>query len=791
MQQNFDPEQISTKAQELKLMYFAEAVRHISTEQSASCFQIPVFGGMKAGKSTLIANLLECDQAFLPPGILEATAKNVRVQFGFAAARKVVDEVGNETLVETDEAWDSLIRGLEATPNPTDKLVLDLPNTELRDLNMVMIDTPGNNTLDNHKAIETLKALTDSQLGIYCLRATENMCGSDLAFIKAAADYLDNYIFVITRIDETGASSVSDASVAQQVEYTRKRLAELKIVPLAVVAVSSKIAEKSKSGLPELKQTIRDQIIRSGEALRIAYLKKQILKIARGKLQNVENELTLLDKNLSTEKEEFFRQISLLKAKLIDTSLEKKQAGRKLQISLEQKRLMLEKKISSSASAALASLKEKINGIDSARELEETAKLMLMTTLDTWRKEVKTLLEQFADSSDEMISEAASVFLHNIQNHIHNELHVDFKVNLANPEQYSVSEAMTGELDRLEQERQQLLQNIQQIQEEIQESNDSIPELTQTLAAAKEQLDSMHYEPVMEKKRFGTVSGGAKDILSTVGTVSDWLLLLTPIPMSKLKWLNKLKYGKAIGNIIKNTNKIIRVKNKWIGRTLKLIPGVEKVAETGWLQTFVSVFSVEHWASELGEIIDKANTQTMTVENEEVRQKFQEETAAYRQQIHDLQSELQLKTGILEKKSQQLREMERQNQSITMEYRQLEEEIQQVKEEMERQKGKEILYNGKKQLFAQAYNLLGDRNSAVMAPVFQKLEQAFTKAQTTLEPQLMRQIDDTIEALNRHIDDSEINYNVSKADLEDKQELLRRQYDFFAWLTAQEQTIND
>lgn len=723
---------------------FAARIQSIVGQSKTDTFRLPVLGGMKAGKSTLLSRLFACESSFLPPGVLEATARSVRISYGFAASRKIVHADDSETLVDDDAEWDGLVRGKTTSLLSHDLLSVELPNDFLRDGGVVVYDTPGNNTVDGVKEDEMWSALSGSQLAIYCLRATAMLTKSDLQFLKTALPQIRNFIFVVTRIDEAGISDANSLQAKELVDYVASRLAEeFPVQPVATVAVSSSL-EGEDSGIPALSRLILSTLKSKGDALRESIVRLEIKSLAQNALPTVKNEIALIEKALQDGSEKIAERIGAFKSQLVETESEKNVAIRRLNTELASKKLGVKQEVAACGRSAVERVKSRIEAFKSSSEMESCSKGILLSEADRWREDVKAVVARMATAGDEALSAAASEFLTRIEGDAKRELNVDFQIVLADIDRYEVSSSLTHELEGLSRQGIDVQNEIASLEKEMQGDLSQLPELQQNLAAIKQQLSEIgEYKPQYIERQYGVGEDGAEGTLRKIGEIADWVLLFTPIPMSKLKWLSKLKYGKQICGMVKKANKVIRAKNTLFKNVGKTIPGLSRICD---------VFSVEHWAGKLGQLIDQGSAQTVMEEDLDFKRAYDEKVAPYLAAEQDTTARLQMLHQALNDKKQLLDLEKSRNDHVTSEIERLEREIAEQNRSLAAEKESERLSVGKRQLLERAMQLFQNSRSEFTTPVFEEIDRVFSESVKNLVEKLIQRMDATLSELRGKLD---------------------------------------
>lgn len=769
-------QEIVEEAKQIMPQTFLEKVQGIVSESQGALFKIPILGGMKAGKSTLLSKVLSCESAFLPPDVLEATARTVRIRYGFAASREIIHADGSDTPVDSDENWSAYVRGKADLSSQDDVLEVKLPDSFLRETGAVVCDTPGNNSVDGVKAEETWGAISGAQVALYCIRATSMLSKSDVDFLITALPQLKNFIFVVTRIDEAGIGDASSAQAKELVEYVRERLRKtFPVEPLAVVATSSRL-EGELSGVPALKELIVQTLRQKGTMLREAKIASALRELAEVVAARVENDLSLIKKADEEGAEEFAAKIGAFKSRLVEVEAEKTAAIRRLNVELANKKTRVKSEIAQASRAAVDRAKRRAESLTSAKALEDASAGILLSEADLWRQDVQNALTRFASDGNEILSAAAGDFLARLQQDAKRDLNIDFKIVLSDPGQYEVSEDRNRSLAEYENLRQSTLREIEALEQEMSAESEKIPEIQRNLMAVKEQLAAIgEYKPQYTERTI--TDNSAESTLSAVGEIIDWALLLVPIPMGKLQWLNKFKYAKQIKSVIKSANKAIRMKNTFFKNVGKSVPG---------MGSFLDALSVEHWTRKLGQVIDAGNARTVIEEDQDVKTAYQQQIAPFIEQEQIAQASLARIQDTLKAKEGLLLAQKAQAQFASDVAANLEREIAEQRKMLADEKERELLFAGRRQFVARATALFLCAQSELTLPVMQQLETVFAQCGGELSKQLAARMDATLADLRNQIEQTETLQRQDVSKVKENVDNLSAQLAFLETLTQED-----
>ncbi len=735
--------QIVEKLANVGLQKQSEELEVLAASQKGSHFRLPVMGGMKAGKSTLLAKLLQTDESFFPKDILEATARNIQVVAGPLAMRSYLAADGNRVVVQDDELWSQLVCGISSIQ--ASDLTIELSEPLLMENDLVFVDTPGNNTIDNSKATETWNALKDSQAGIYCLKATAFPEQTDLTFLQEAKYYLEDFIFVITRLDEAGCRDVHDELATHLVTKAQKRLSELGVKPLAILPVSSK-APMEVSGLPELRKCIQDIIRTRGTKLRAHQVCLKGSRVLEQTRKELHNELELLSKAAQTTQDQFREQRAAFESRLQELDSEKQNTLRRLKGKIESLKLQSLKEVSGLSEQTLERLEERLNAIQRYSDIAETGEAILRSEIDKWRQDAQVILERLPERVSELQVESSAEFCAQLQETLNSTMAVNLQIEIPPVEEDLNAQNYANTcLENIQKEKAELLEEIKKVQEELQNEGQLAPELEQKLKEAQQAVESLTYEPIydqVERKR----EGGATAFLKCLGGIADIAMIFTPI-----SWLSVLgKVGVAgklpkIAGLVKKGSQLSTA-----GKIITKRPGLPKPGTNP-----LEFLSLEHWGEKLGQMIDGASGsgEPEMVENQEHRMEYENTNAKLNAAVAKADSERR-QAEVRCRQMQSLKEeLERKNQQMDEEYKKVQKDLQTAQAEMRASGERKALLDWRQTAYAKANVLLFSKGSELLQPVRQGIEafsaNCVTQSSTDLEARLTVMTDQVTEQLKQ------------------------------------------
>ncbi|HSK02426.1 MAG TPA: dynamin family protein [Kofleriaceae bacterium] len=215
----------------------------------AERFHLVVLGEFNHGKSTFVNALLGAD--ILPTGITPTTASINHVVWAERAAARVMMASGESQPIDPTQLkeWVTVAGGRAAEVTYVE---LGYPSDLLRN-NVVLVDTPGVNDLNEQRAEVTYGYVPRADAVVFLLDAGQALKDSEREFLRSRVleSARDRLIFVLGKMDMLSADERTAV-----LDYVRGGLARLMPDPV-VFPLSAKDWAKTKdpaSGMPELMQ---------------------------------------------------------------------------------------------------------------------------------------------------------------------------------------------------------------------------------------------------------------------------------------------------------------------------------------------------------------------------------------------------------------------------------------------------------------------------------------------------------------------------------------------------------
>jgi GTP-binding protein EngB required for normal cell division len=243
-------QQLADVAEAVGMTTLARDIRNTRIPKlEAERFHLVVLGEFNHGKSTFVNALL--GQDVLPTGITPTTASINHVVYADTPRAHVKLLSGNETTIDPSQLKDWVtVAGGHA--DDVAFVELGFPSEMLKN-NVVLVDTPGVNDLNEQRAEVTYGYVPRADAVVFLLDAGQALKDSEREFLRSRVleSARDRLIFVLGKMD-----MLSPDERTAVLEYVKKGLAQITHDPI-VFPLSARDWSKSKdpsSGMPELIQ---------------------------------------------------------------------------------------------------------------------------------------------------------------------------------------------------------------------------------------------------------------------------------------------------------------------------------------------------------------------------------------------------------------------------------------------------------------------------------------------------------------------------------------------------------
>lgn len=262
---------------------------------------LTVLGEFNRGKSTFVNSLIGAN--ILPSGLTPTTSSINILKYSTNSYLKAFykNKSEKEFLLEKN-TFDSLdyenINYLEIGSN-SDFLK-----------NIIIVDTPGVNDINEQKLEVTYNYIPNSDAVIFLLDAEQILSKSEFNFLQSkilTAD-IDKIIFVINKIDNLELTPDSlNNPIEEVIEYTKNKLSNYFSNPIIIpysaknplkYIVDNNKAALEKTNYPNLLKAIEENILEKKEAILIDRTTNNIINLIKKNINDLELDKSLFIKNI-------------------------------------------------------------------------------------------------------------------------------------------------------------------------------------------------------------------------------------------------------------------------------------------------------------------------------------------------------------------------------------------------------------------------------------------------------------------------------------------------------------
>lgn len=388
----------SYEANEIKKL-----IQELSDDLHNDFNTVVVIGEFKNGKSTFINSLL--GQSLLPVDVTPTTATINAVMWGEEESLSVHRSDGNIERYElTKEALEEYVAEKDFDPDMIDYLKVMLPLAQLKEQNVVLIDTPGVNDLNTHRSEVTYKFIPKADVVLFLLDMTSPVRNTEKIFIKDSLldEGLDRIIYLANFLDH-----LEEDEVETTMSYIKDRLSEImggkevRLYPLSAQIAVDAVKDGNKellewSGLPKVKEAISSELAngdQTGE--RLKRYKQRIDKI----YQMIEKDIDQKNKLHSHSIDELNQSLSFIQESIEDKERNESKIRFYVEDRLNEFLLMINKSLKTFSDNLREDIKELIQGYKSA-DFKEFIEVQLPAFV---KKKCKRWIEDHLEQMNDLL----------------------------------------------------------------------------------------------------------------------------------------------------------------------------------------------------------------------------------------------------------------------------------------------------------------------------------------------------------------------------------------------------
>lgn len=617
---------------------------------------VAFLGKFSAGKSYLINQLIE-RPGLLPTKVTETTAIVTEVRKSteeYALAEKLS---GSQETLELSEIKNYIQgnNGIESI----EKLKVAVSGGSLPE-DMVLVDTPGRNTIHESHIKMSESAILDAEAAVYIL-STAGVSKEDLLYLKHISQLQPNLYFVLNKIDrllqQDEGEDLSDVILRLEDE-----LSNALSIPVTVYAVSA----LKGYGMDELRSEIFQNIAQNAQSLKQTAAEQRM----RGLIEKVKDHLvtelhfihTSMNKGeagLEEERAKIFANQEKIQRLIENDRLETMEKWREVRRNkrneLESRKIQLKQLL----------LKE-LGSIDSKAAAEKLA-LAIQDEMLSTRKEFidQTLSEMKEQSKHDLQLQIAEI------EKFTTDIHIP-KPSLEELEQYQQEQflKLAGEVESLQQKYQQLAE-VPEVEQDSALHQLQLQELQDELQMLKDKLDVPYVAQFVERE--SADANYYQEMLKGVGQLADIAVMFIPAAgQAKAGTKAALEAGKLAAK--EGTKQVIKesakAASKEIAKVVAKETGKEVAKKTGEqimkekAVKALKLLSFEGIGEKIGAAIDQNEAKSILVEDEEYRSQFYKQKYDIEQKFMQKKRDLNQRIAQQAKSAQEANLLEQQKQQL-------------------------------------------------------------------------------------------------------------------------------
>ncbi|WP_419872345.1 dynamin family protein [Candidatus Pristimantibacillus sp. PTI5] len=556
----------------------------LAARQQSGQFYLPVIGQFSAGKSSFLNALFGIN--YLPTKGTEATAYPTFISHG----------EDDQSFIEKVDGtiWPIELKSLQEYQHTDELPILG----EIRALHvklhhpllesgLVLVDTPGFNTLQNSHEEVTLSVLPQAQYLMYVMG--KSLTNYDSMLLNKVEELGIEVIFVRTKLDDIKASEekVEDL-LALEEQQIEKRLGQKRPVFGVACDVNALEREEWKQRLNQIRHFLHHDISQRLQELWEDSLERRIVTIKKDFTRLLLEKRDLVQAAEAVNGEALVDQVNYLGQQLERMEQNHRSTSRQFQSDLAPYQARIINEAKALKEPALTTYESELQQLPGISSLQAQAQDAALKQIERYMKRVETVLATnvqrmlefgFTGFQDQM-KDIAEQFQSSLSLSASFDLRLPDASVLVQNRQFAVEqiseqlENLSGLLLQSDEELAKYDLSKEQVLYMVQEASKSVAE------ARREGNELAPYSPHMKYVEGDTK---ASEIMGTIGNIADWAMVLIP--------------GKAAANVVTKGSKLIKVP-----QALQKINGTAKA-----LQSAASIADKAKKTAKIIEKVDKAH----------------------------------------------------------------------------------------------------------------------------------------------------------------------------------------
>jgi len=293
--------QLTAIAARHRLTDLARRCRTAVEQAEAGLVSVAVLGRFKAGKTTLLNQLVGED--LLPVQAIPATAVITRLRFGPRVGVLVEGRDGSTFAIDAADLRDWVTEsGNPGNERGAERVEVSSP--ALGDLaHLVLVDTPGTGSTWAHNTDTSLDWLPNVGAALVAVNATQPLAEDDLELIRLVQPHTPHVLVVLTKVDLLGAADLAEVIAHVQDRLGQELGAAPPVYPVSVAARHRPQRERLREALRDLDRSHEDAVaaLAGHRTARLAEETRAYLQLARAAASSRAQATANLKRALATE----------------------------------------------------------------------------------------------------------------------------------------------------------------------------------------------------------------------------------------------------------------------------------------------------------------------------------------------------------------------------------------------------------------------------------------------------------------------------------------------------------
>lgn len=655
-----------------------EKLANIQAKLEEKYFYLPIVGQFSSGKSSLINNLI--GRRILPTMLSETTAFTTYIYYGEQEYAEIV--TAEKTIqFDVEQLMALSQRNLQSSTSVSELLNIEtIQNTDILAINVylnhelfktgiVLVDTPGLNTIISNHENRTTNIIPKAHAVLYVMGKA--LTAADVQLIASIDQIGIDVMFIRTKLDELRKDEndtpqkimqqdqqlLEEAIGREAVYFGVTNEEDLLVFPHWKLLMDKFSAYLQQAFVQNVAQKKNDSVVRQ-----LAQLKEIFLVNLEERKQQYEASQSMQDQDLAQKIQQLQDDIEY-----VNERIQKQQDH--FHSMFAATKISIETTYESQFKTALADFKQSLNNYQTVEQLQQGAEVEAEKQIQQLTQTVKQYTDQKLESYLQQSAANTNDVLKQKVGHFDLEAvpSIELQVEVPTIDDVFIQGEMVREKVEGTSAYEERLQEIAAKRQYVEAQGEAISMEMQAANEARSELGD--YEARYIEKQDNT----AHDTLKNIGNLVDMAMLFIPGKefsngASKVaKVITKASKGKKYADQVRKVAKVVRKTGKVLEKTDK-IKDMTKILETAQQKqnengkekfNILNILSLEYWFGQAGRVIDGP---PQVVEDEEYRLIYlrqQDEIAAKLERAKQAELARLSQLSLLDTQEERLREEKR------------------------------------------------------------------------------------------------------------------------------------